>query len=253
MRATTIRVITLAVSLAGSLAVAPAAAQEPATSVTPEARAIVERHLAAVGPALAHASLRATGTLAMPAQGITGTVQIVAARPNKTLLKAEIGGIGTLESGFDGTHGWSVDPIMGPVLLSGKQLEQTKVDAVFDGPFHDLSRFTSLAPAGTEMFDGRQMHRVNAVNAQGDRSAEYFDAATGLHSGSVSTRETPMGAIEVTSIIRDYRMAGGVLQAHQLVQSMMGVEQVITIATFEFDVAGADTFAMPPAVKALIK
>lgn len=244
-----IRLITLAVSLAA----VPASAQEPAAGVTAEARAIVARHLAAAGPATRHASMRATGTLAMPAQGITGTVHIVAARPNKTLLKAEIGGIGTLESGFDGTHGWTVDPIMGPVLLAGKQLEQTKFDAVFDGPFHDLARFTSLAAAGTETFDGRQAHRVNAVNAQGDRSAEYFDAATGLHAGSVSTRETAMGAIEVTSFVRDYRQAGGTLQAHQLVQRMMGVEQVITIETFEFDVAGADTFAMPPAIKALIK
>lgn len=248
MRATQLRLITLAVSLAAL----PASAQEPA-GVTPEARAIVERHLKAVGPPASHGSMRATGTLAMPAQGITGTVQIVAARPNKTLLKAEIGGIGTLESGFDGTHGWSVDPIMGPVLLTGKQLEQTKFDAVFDGPFHDLARFTSLAAAGTETFDGRQAHRVNAVNAHGDRSAEYFDAATGLHAGSVATRETAMGAIEVTSFVRDYRKAGGTLQAHQLVQRMMGVEQIITLQKFEFDVAGPDTFAMPPAVKALIK
>lgn len=249
MRATTIRLIALAVSLAGL----PASAQTPAAGITPEARAIITRHLEAAGPAGAHTSMRATGSLAMPAQGITGTVSIVAARPNKTLLKADIAGIGSLESGFDGTHGWSVDPIMGPVLLTGKQLEQTKFDAVFDGPFHDLSRFTSLAAAGTETFDGRQMHRVNAVNAQGDRSTEYFDAATGLHAGSVSSRETAMGTVEVTSLIRDYRKAGGTMQAHQLVQRMMGVEQVITIERFEFDVAGADAFAMPPAVKALIK
>lgn len=248
MRVTTIRLVTLAVSLAAF----PAAAQTPAAGITPEARAIIARHIEASGPA-AHSSMRATGTLSMPAQGITGTVRIVAARPNKSLLKAEIAGIGALESGFDGTHGWSVDPIMGPVLLTGKQLEQTKFDAVFDGPFHDLSRFTTLAAAGTETFDGREMHRVNAVNAQGDRSAEYFDAATGLHAGSVSSRETAMGTVEVTSLLRDYRKVGGTLQAHQLVQRMMGVEQIITIEAFEFDVATADAFAMPPAVKALIK
>lgn len=248
MRTASLRLITLAVWLAA----APAAAQESAATITSDARAIIARHVAAIGPP-AHASIRATGTLAMPAQGITGTVQIVAARPNKTLLKAEIGGIGTLESGFDGTHGWSVDPIMGPVLLSGKQLEQTRFDAAFDGPFHDLSRFTSLAAAGTETFDGRQTHRVNAVNINGDRSSEYFDTETGLHAGSVSTRETPMGAIEVTTMARDYRKAGGVLQAHQLVQRMMGVEQIVTIEKFEFDAAGSDAFAMPPAVKALIK
>ncbi|MDQ3171242.1 MAG: hypothetical protein M3Q55_13995 [Acidobacteriota bacterium] len=251
MRASSIRLTTAFVFLLTAMS---ASAQTPA-GVTPEARAIIERHLAAAGatdPA-AVTSMRASGTLAMPAQGITGTVQIIAARPDKTLLKAEIAGIGSLESGFDGERGWSVDPIMGPSLLTGKQLDQAKFDASFDGPFHDLSRFTSLAAAGTEEFDGRQAHRVNAINMSGDKSAEYFDAATGLHAGSVSTRETPMGAIDVTSIVRDYRKAGGALQAHQLVQRMMGVEQIITLDTFEFNVATAGTFAMPPAVKALVK
>lgn len=243
------RLFTLVLSLAAASA---ASAQQP--GVTPEARAIVERHIAALGPDdPSVTSMRATGTLSMPAQGITGTVEIVAARPNKTLLKAQIPGIGSLESGFDGERGWSVDPIMGPALLEGTALEQAKFDAAFDGPFHDLSRFTSLAVAGTETFDGREVQRLDAVNSRGDASKEYFDVATGLHAGSVSTRETPMGAIEVTSIIRDYRPAGGSLQAHQLVQQMMGVEQIITLENYEYNVATAETFAMPPAVKALIK
>lgn len=244
-----IRLSTLVLFLAAAVAVS---AQQP--GVTPEARAIVERHIAALGPDdPSVTSMRATGTLSMPAQGISGTVEIVAARPNKTLLKAQIPGIGSLESGFDGERGWSVDPIMGPALLDGTALEQAKFDAAFDGPFHDLSRFTSLAAAGTETFDGREVHRVNAVNARGDASTEYFDVATGLHAGSVSTRETAMGAIEVTSIIRDYRPERGSLQAHQLVQQMMGVEQIITFEKYEYNVATAETFAMPPAVKALIK
>lgn len=229
-------------------------AQEQSAGVTPEARAIIERHLEALGPDNPSVtSMRATGTLAMPAQGISGTVEVISARPNKALLKAQIPGIGALESGFDGEHGWSLDPILGPALLEGTALDQAKFDAAFDGPFHDLSRFRSLIVAGTTSFDGKQVHQVDAVNIRGDKSTEYFDVETGLHVGSVSTRDTPMGPVEVTAIIRDYRDAGGSLQAHELVQQMMGVEQVMKIERFEFNVANADTFAMPPAVKALIK
>ena len=130
----------------------PAPVAGPAPGVSPEARAIVARHRAALGaddPSVT--SMRATGTLAMPAQGISGTVEIIAARPNKTLLKATIPGIGSLESGFDGERGWSVDPIMGPALLTGAALEQAKFDAVFDGPFEDLSRFTSMTAGPLEV------------------------------------------------------------------------------------------------------
>lgn len=252
MRSLISRLTAIAVLVA---AYVPAAAQQP-SSITPEARAVIERHMTALGGLKALApftSMRASGTLAMPAQGITGTVEITAARPNKTLLKAQIAGIGALESGFDGQYGWTIDPIVGPALLTGKQLDQARFDAVFDGPFHDLSRYTSLTAGAIETFDGRKAQRVDAVTSAGDKSAEYFDTETGLHAGSVATRETPMGPIEVTSFVRDYRKAGETLQAHQLVQTMMGVEQVITIERFEFNTVKTDAFAMPPAVKALIK
>jgi hypothetical protein len=252
MRTLILRFTAVAVLVAAS---APAAARQ-APSATPDARTIIARHLAAIGGAKSFddvTSMRASGTMAMPAQGITGTVEISAARPNKTLLKATIAGIGALESGFDGVHGWTIDPIMGPSLLTGKELDQTKFDAVFDSTFLDPARYVSLTAAGTETFDGRKMHRVNAVNINGDTSAEYFDAETGLHAGSVSSRQTPMGAVEVTSVMRDYRKAGPTLQPHQLVQKMMGLEQVFTIDRFEFNTVAADAFAMPPAVKALIK
>lgn len=252
MRSTIVRLAACAVLVA---APAPLAARQ-APSVTTEARAIIDRHLGAIGGAKSFegiTSMRAAGTLAMPAQGITGTVEISAARPNKTLLKATIDGIGTLESGFDGVNGWTIDPIMGPSLLTGKQLDQAKFDSVFESTFLDASRYTSLTAAGIETFDGRKAHRLNAVNALGDKSAEYFDVETGLHAGSLSTRETAMGPVEVTSIMRDYRKAGTTLQPHQLVQKMMGVEQVLTFDRIEFNAVGADAFAMPPAVKALIR
>jgi hypothetical protein len=252
MRKVILRLTAMAVLVAASV---PAAAQQP-SSVTPDAKTIIARHIAALGGAKAMASvnsMRATGTLSMPAQGITGTVEISAARPNKTLLKAEIAGIGKLESAFDGERAWTIDPLQGPSLLSGRQLEQARFDAAFESTFLDPARYTSLTAAGTATFDGRRMYRVDAVNAIGDKSAEYFDAETGLHAGSVSSRETPMGNVEVTSFIRDYRKVGASLQAHQLVQKMMGVEQIITLEKFDFNGVPADAFAMPPVVKALIK
>lgn len=252
MRALILRFTAVAVFVAASV---PLAAQQTA-STTPDARAIIARHLAAIGGTAAMSSItsmHAAGALSMPAQGISGTVEISAARPNRTLLRAEIGGIGKLESGFDGERGWTVDPITGPMLLTGKQLDQAKFDAVFESTFLDPARYTSLTAAGVEMFDGRKAYRVDAVNALGDKSAEYFDVDTGLHAGSVTSRETAMGPVEVTSLVRDYRKAGGTLQAHQLVQKMMGVEQVIIFERIEFNTVAPDAFAMPPSVKALIK
>ena len=249
MRVLSVRLTALAVLVAASV---PSAAQQ-VLSVTPEVRAVIERHEAATGTKKDISSVRATGTISMPAQGITGTVEILSAPPNRMALKAVLGGIGTLESGFDGERGWTIDPIMGPSLLTGKQLDEARLDSAFEERFLDPARYKSLTAAGIETFDGRKAHRIDAVDANGDKSAQYFDVETGLHAGSVSTRQTPMGAVEVTSILRDYRKADGLLQPHTLVQRMMGVEQVVTIDRLEFNVVKADAFALPPAIKALIK
>lgn len=224
-----------------------------AATAPPDARTLVARHLDAVGRAAGITSTRAIGTLAMPAQGITGTVEVLSARPDRSLLRAEIPGIGQLESGFDGTHAWTIDPIMGPALLDGRQLAQTRFDARFDGPFADLAQFSTLETVGRETFDGRDTWRIRVVVDGIGEAAHFFDVETGLHAGSIMTRETAMGPLEVTSMLRDYRRAGPVLEPHEVVQRMMGVEQIVRFTEIRHDDLPADAFAMPPAIRALVK
>jgi hypothetical protein len=38
-----------------------------------------------------------------------------------------------------------------------------------------------------------------------------------------------------------------------LTQRLLGIEQVVTVNTYEYDSVPADAFTLPPAIKALIK
>ncbi len=60
----------------------------------------------------------------------------MAARPNKLLRKVEIPSVGHVESGYDGKVGWSIDPLAGPSLLTGRELSEIADDAWFDGTLH---------------------------------------------------------------------------------------------------------------------
>jgi hypothetical protein len=87
----------------------------------------------------------------------------------------------------------------------------------------------------------------------GNRLTEYFDVETGLQIGSEAPRTTPQGVIPTLNIFRNYKRFGAVQQATTFVQRAIGVEQVVTITTCEFDVVPDGAFDPPPAVKALIK
>ena len=44
----------------------------------------------------------------VPSSGISGTLEVFGAKPNKTLVRITIGGIGEITEAFDGKIGWSL-------------------------------------------------------------------------------------------------------------------------------------------------
>ena len=73
--------------------------------------------------------------------GITGALDIYGAAPNKSLVKINLGGIGEIVEGFDGTYGWACQPMTGPMLKQGKELEEKKFDADFYSDLHQPGRY----------------------------------------------------------------------------------------------------------------
>ena len=110
------------------LAIAPAAARAPQAekpAALPAARDIIDRHIKERGgrqAIMARTSTHATGSVSLPAAGLSGKLESFHAKPNKFLQRMSLPGIGDIEEGFDGTVGWSVSPLTGPTLLDGKQL-----------------------------------------------------------------------------------------------------------------------------------
>ena len=223
----------------------------------PAARSIIDRHVKAVGgrdAILSHTSQHATGTFSVPAQGLTGSVEIFgAANPNRTALRVQVPGLGEIASGYDGSHGWSISPLLGPMLQVGKELEQAKFDADFYGDLRDPKRYRSMKTVEKTTFDNRPCYKVSLVREDGSEDFDFYDASTGLRAGSMNTRETPMGSVKTTSIEGDYKKFGNLLLATTVVQQIMGIEQKITLASIEFDKVPSSAFDLPAPIKALIK
>ena len=235
----------------------PQAAQSArADSALPTPRAIIDRHIAAIGgraAIVARKSTHATGTVSIPSAGMTGNVDVYAAKPDKSLLRITLGGIGQIEEGFNGTVGWSMSPMTGPTLSQGKELEQKKFDSDFLSDLHLDTRYESMTTVEKADFEGQPCYKIRLVRRGGGEEFEFYDAQTGLKAGGITTRESPMGPITGTTVETDYRKFGPLLQATTIKSMAMGLQQVVTLTSVEYDKVDPTTFELPTPIKALVK
>jgi hypothetical protein len=222
----------------------------------PTGREVVDRHIEAVGGRAAFdaiQSIRATGSLEIASAGITGTVEVLASRPAKVRVNSEVPGVGQIMRGYDGTVGWSMDPIAGPALIVERELRELIDDAQFDGPLHPERLISEMTTVERTEFDGRTAYKVQVIFLSGTEQFEYFDVETGFLLGQEGTRAMPMGNVPRVAFMRDYLKFGDLLQPTSLVQQVMGLEQVVRLTNYEYNTVTDDAFALPAEVQALIK
>ena len=83
---------------------------------------------------------------------------------------------------------------------------------------------------------------------------ECYSVASGLLLGSTTTQESPMGAVQVTTVMSDYKDFGGLKLPSVARMQMMGQEQKMTITAVEYDGAeDAKAFERPAAVNTIVE
>ena len=239
-----------AIALAAcALAPAPAAAQQ-----LPPAQQLVQRYLEAVGgrdALLAPRTTRTRGTFEMPAAGLSGDLEVVAGKPNRVSTTVNVPNIGSIRSGFDGTSGWALDPMMGARLLTGAELEAAREQADPLAAVRDPSTYTSMETVEQTTMGGQACYKVKVVSKSGRESFDCYAVDGGLLVASVNKQDSPMGSMEIVTLLSDYRQFGNVRMPTRLTQDMMGNQQVITITSVEFDVVDDAAFSLPAEIQAL--
>jgi len=252
----------LALPLLTVLAIAPVAARVPQAqsaqqaAALPAAREIIDRHIKEVGgrqAILSQTSMHATGTVSLPAAGLSGKMEAFHAKPNKFLQRMTLPGIGDLEEGYNGAVGWSLSPLTGPALLDGKQLEQRVFDADFYDELKAPTRYTSITTVEKTTFEGRPVYKVRLVQKSGEEDIEFYDVETGLKAGAITTRDSPMGPIQGTTVMSDYRKFGSLLQPATTKVNLMGTQMILSVSAIEYGGVDASVFTPPAQIKALVK
>jgi len=230
--------------------------QTNSESNLPPAKEIISKFVKTIGGRAAFQKIQSQhmkGKFEMPAQGLSGDLEVFAKRPDKLAVKISLQGLGEILRGYNGAVGWSVDMATGPALLEGKMLEELREQADFDGVLHGEKKYKSMETVAIADFEGARCYQLKLVRNSGNEVNEYFDIKSGLLVGVVLNQETPLGAMLVTATLGDYQETAGVLFARRITQKIGPIEQVMTITSFKENQAPDSAFEVPSEIKPLLK
>jgi hypothetical protein len=214
----------------------------------PPARQIADRHVQAIGgrPALTRFQhRRIVSETALP-DGGTVTADAYQAAPNKTFVRTELPGVGTILAGHDGAVAWSSNPARGARALGGSELGEALRQAEFWGYLDPAAAYRSLETVGEKIVGGRPCWNVRMVHASGSEAHGCFDKESGL----LVRTSTETGAMRVDITISDYRDFDGIRMPSRMVTSIMGQEMTTIIRSVSHQPFDVSVFAVPAEVRA---
>lgn len=234
---------------------APDKSAEKAGQFDPKAVEIIENFITKVGGRDLISSIESvhmTGTMSIPSAGITGTMEIKNKTPGKMVMVMDLPGFGKTETGYDGTVGWSSDPLNGPRLLTDEEVASMDDQTDPAASLKYKENNSVIALVGETDFKGQKTNKIRLVGTDGRESFEYYSVESGLLVGSEGVAPSPMGEINVVSTLENYKEFGGMKMPTKMVQSI-GPQQIITTVTsVKVNEVDDSAFAQPEAVKALV-
>src|SRR5215475_11551730 len=190
------------------------------------------------------------GTIEIPTFNATGKFEVFAKRPNKLLRTTSImDGQFVQKEGFDGQAGWASDPQKGLRALTGAQLEQAKVESIFDTDARLKEVYPDLKVTGRAKVGDRDAYTAVAHEPGGKTLTMYLDTQTGLRIEEDSEGPDETGAVVKANLLfEDYRAAGDIQIPYRIRIKAPNVSLVISVEDVKFNDPVDDAkFAMPAA------
>lgn len=225
-----------------------------ASAFAMDAEELITKALDAQGGAAALQAVKsqkATGKFLTQGMEIPYTMQHL--RPNLMRVDASVMGMSIVQA-FDGTTGWSINPMMGsqdPQAMSDVEAKSFKVQADMDGPLLGwAARGWTAEYIGAEDVEGTATHHLRMDTKQDLVLDFWFDAESFLMIKQNSKLKIDQGEFETQMYPSDYRTQGGLTVPFSM-ETRRGdlVMMTIVIDTLEYG-ATIDPSIFPMPAKA---
>lgn len=202
--------------------------------------------------------LLATTTFTTKGKIIQGQFEIpftsLQKRPMNYRSEAEFQGMKII-SAFDGTKGWSINPMMGssdPQPMTEEQIDRMKMEADYDGMFYNYAeKGYTVEFTGTEAIDDIQTYLLKLTRPNGDILTSYIDAENYVILKIKSKMKVQGVDTEAETLFSNYKYIDNILIPFAIETKMNG--QTVMQMVFDeisYDIDMPDSLFQMPEVSA---
>ncbi len=200
-------------------------------------------------------SMHQSGSMSIPVAGIEGTIDLKSIAPDKLAVSVELAGAGNEMSGSNGETVWSSSTMTGDRILTGKEAEQTLLEADLRRIYEPASVYKSLEVVGIEEVDGEKCYKLKVTRNSGDEQLEFYSVDTGLQTRSKITAQSPMGPVRIEVGVSDYKDVGGLKFPHKMTQTFVDQGMVMEVVMKKIELNSefeAGTFDLPESIQKMV-
>src|ERR1051326_8592146 len=154
-----------------------------ADETLPKPEAILDKYLEVTGGKARYEKLTnivSSGPFEISSQGITGTITIYRAAPNKSHTIMDLGPIGKIEEGVSGGTAWQKSPMTGPAIKEGRQKEFAMNTAQFNNEIDWRDKYDKVELAGIEKVQGQDCYKIVMSGKNANSQTRYYDKTSNL-------------------------------------------------------------------------
>lgn len=203
-----------------------------------DAKAAIARAVDAMGGRAAFDAVEtyySKSTITVRGQDLSSVVEVWW-RNEDFYMRSEMPGLGVAQVWKHGEETWGDDPVRGRHRLEGKQARAAMLDAC-PSLLAYWPRYFAHAQAGpTVAVEGLALVYVQFTGPDTPEFTVGLDSETGLPATHATVRDTPQGALPVTTWLHDYREVAGIRVPFRSTISMSLYEAVVDVQHFDIGV-----------------
>ena len=249
------RFVLAAIAICATSGPFQARGQEPGT--LPKGETVLAQYVEATGGKAAYEKFKsrtASGTVEIPAQNITGKIQIFQAAPNKIAVVTEIGPAGKSTQATDGKSAWELSPLTGDRLLDGPEKDDFLRKAIFNEELHTKEIYDKVECTGIDDVEGKPAYKVVLTTKAGKSETQYYDKTSHLLVKEIATAKGPTGEFTIESFPSDYKRVDGILFPFTVTEKGLGQQIIVKITEIKHDAdIPADMFMRPASLDGTAK